>query len=170
MAARQALILLLLSAVCGLGLNLFSPHRIDFVGPYRQLSKGNGPIVPPSAQAGDPPFIDINVAQMEFASGRAVFVDTRDPEEFECGTIPGSINVPFEHLPEDIDSYYDSVFRDIDKNVVMILFCSGEECDLSLHLGRNLQDYGYTGLSVFFGGAREWERFGLEMERRRKCE
>ena len=170
MATKQTLILLLLSVVCGLGLNLLSPRSIDFIGAYRELSTGDGPVVPPAAQAGDPPFIDINVAQMEYVAGRPLFIDCRDSEEFMCGTIPGSINIPFEYLPDDLDAYYDSVFQDISKDTPMILFCSGEECDLSLHLGRNLQDYDFTSISIFFGGSREWEKFGLKMERRKVCD
>ena len=38
-----------------------------------------------------------------------------------------------------------------------------------MHLARNLQGEGYTRASVFFGGSREWERMGLEMERRKQC-
>lgn len=170
MAIKQGLILLVLSAVCGLGLNLISPRSIDFIGAYRDLSSGDGPVVPPAAEAGDPPFIDINVAQMEHGTGRPLFIDCRDSEEFMCGTIPGSINIPFEYLPDDLDAYYDSVFNDLSKDSPMILFCSGEECDLSLHLGRNLQDYNFTNISIFFGGSREWEKSGLEMERRKVCD
>jgi 3-mercaptopyruvate sulfurtransferase SseA len=51
----------------------------------------------------------------------------------------------------------------------IIVFCSGEECDLSLHLARNMQAVGYTNVAIFFGGAREWEKFGFEVERRRQC-
>jgi len=139
MATKQALILLLLSVLCGLGLNLLSPRSIDLIGAYRELSTGDGPVVPPAAEAGDPPFI-------------------------------GSINIPFEYLPDDLDAYYDSVFQDISKDTPMILFCSGEECDLSLHLGRNLQDYDFTNIAIFFGGSREWEESDLQMERRKVCD
>ena len=41
---------------------------------------------------------------------------------------------------------------------------------LSLHLARFFNDMGYTNVSIFFGGAREWENFDLEMERRPECE
>lgn len=171
MILKQAALLLVLAAVVGLGINQVHPNKIPYVGAYRDLSSGEGPIVPPTAQEGDPPFIAIDVAQMEFAGGQATFIDARDPEEFNCGTIPGSINIPFEYLPEDnLAAYIDSALGGVDRDRLLITFCSGEECDLSLHLGRNLQDLGYTNVSIFFGGAREWENFDLELQRRPECE
>lgn len=167
---RQAIILLLISVAVSIGVNAISPNGVDLIGKYRDLSNSEGPIIPPTAEPNDPPFIDINVAQMEHAAGQALFVDARNPEEFECGTIPGSVNLPFEMIPEgDVGKYFDSVLA-VSKDKMLIVFCSGEECDLSLHLGRNFQMQGYTNIAIFFGGAREWEKFGLEVERRKQCE
>jgi rhodanese-related sulfurtransferase len=167
----QAVRILIISAILGLGVNAFSPNKIPYVGEYRDISTGDEPIIPPSAGEGDPPFIAIDVAQMEFSLKQALFVDARLPEEFNCGTIPGSVNVPFEQLPEgDLAAHLDSLLGHVPKDRHLVVFCSGEECDLSLHLARNFQQFGYTNLSIFFGGAREWEKAGMELERREKCE
>jgi rhodanese-related sulfurtransferase len=168
---RQALVLVVMATVLGAGVNLFSPKRIPFVGNYRSLSSGNGPIVPPDAEAGDPAFIAIDVAEMEHSHSDIIFIDTREPAEFACGTIPRSVNIPFEHLPEDnLELYIDSILGGADKEHPLITFCSGEECDLSLHLARILQSFGYENVAIFFGGSREWEKFGLEVERRVNCD
>jgi hypothetical protein len=46
---------------------------------------------------------------MEFTTGKTLFLDARNAEDFECGTIPGAINIPFESLPEgDLNKYFDS--------------------------------------------------------------
>ncbi len=170
MLGKQVLILLVISLVLGVVTNFVSPNKIPFIGEYRDLSSGDGPIIPPTASEGDPPFIAIDVAELEFSLKSAVFVDARDYEEFICGTIPGSLNMPFEYLPEEnIENYVDSVLEHASKDTPLIIFCSGEECDLSLHLARNLQDFGYTNLSIFFGGAREWENFELTLERGEQC-
>jgi rhodanese-related sulfurtransferase len=171
MILKQILIIVVLAAGLGLVVNTFHPNKIPYVGHYRSLSSGEGPIIPPSAEKGDPPFIAIDVAEMEHSNSKTLFVDARDPEEYECGTIPGAINIPFEYLPEDsLAHYFDSALGGVKKDFPIITFCSGEECDLSLQLGRNLQAYGYTNVAIFFGGAREWEKFGLTMERRKNCE
>ena len=171
MVIKQSFFLLILAAIIGFGYNVVSHDRLDFIGKYRDLNDGDGPIIPPASQKGDPPFIDVNVAQMEHSTDNTLFVDARDPYEFECGTIPGSINVPFDYLPAgDLAPYIDSALGGVSKNHSIIVFCSGEECDLSLHLARNLQALGYSRVSIFFGGSREWEKFGFPVERRQQCE
>lgn len=170
MMIKQTIILLGLAVLFGLGSNLISPNKISYVGDYRDLSSGDGPIIPPTAAEDDPAFIAIDVAVLEHGTNGAVFVDARDPEEFNCGTIPGSVNLPFEYLPEEnLEAHIDSVLNKVGFDMPLIVFCSGEECDLSLHLGRNLQIIGYTKVMIFFGGAREWENNELDMERREDC-
>ena len=158
---RQAFILVVVASVLGAGVNIFSPKRIPFVGKYRSLSDGNGPVIPPDADEGDPAFIAIDVAEMEYSHSDIIFIDAREPAEFVCGTIPGSVNIPFESLPEgNLESYIDSILGGVEKEHPLITFCSGEECDVSLHLARNLQSLGYPNVAIFFGGSREWEKLG----------
>ena len=167
---KQALLLLILSAILGLGVNLISPNAVSYISDFRDLSGTDGPVVPPTAAAGDPPFIDANNAYMQFTVGDVVFVDARDPAEFYCGTIPGSVNIPFEWMPEEnLEAYIDSALGYVSKDHAIITYCSGEECDLSLHLARNLQDFGYTNVEIFFGGSRDWEVLGLKLERSPEC-
>lgn len=170
MAFRQAAYILIVSALVALGLNLVRADRIPYIGQWRDLHTGEGPITPPESEPGDPPFVTIDGAQIDFNSGSALFVDAREPEEFECGTIPGSVSIPFDYLPEtDLQPFFDSVLTGVTKNRRIVVFCSGDECDLSIHLARNMQAEGYTNLAIFFGGSSEWERFGLPMERRLEC-
>lgn len=170
MIFKQVIAITALASVFSLGINLFSPNSIPCIGKYRSLHSGKGPIVPPEVELGDPPFIAVDLAELEFSSGSAVFVDSREPWEFECGTIPESINIPFDCLPEgDLKPYFDSTLGGISTDNLIVVFCSGEECDLSLHLVRNLQYCGYTNLAIFYGGAREWEKFNLPMQRSDQC-
>jgi rhodanese-related sulfurtransferase len=171
MVIKQLLVLLGAAVVISLAVNTISPNRIPLMGEYRELSSGDGPIVPPTAEPGDPPFISIDQARVEFDMGTALFVDAREVDEFECGTIPGAVNIPFESLPDvDLERYFDSAFGAAGADRALITFCSGEECDLSLHLARNLKALGYGRALIFFGGAREWEKSGFEVERRAACE
>lgn len=171
MALKQFVLLLVVAALVALGVNLVSPNSIELIGKYRSLSSGNGPVVPPTAEPGDPPFVSVDEAYLEYTQNSAVFVDARDEGEFLCGTIPGSVNIPFEYMPDgDLAVYFDSVLNHASLDTTIIIFCSGEECDLSLHLARNMQSLGYTHTLIFFGGSREWASNGLEVERRPGCD
>jgi rhodanese-related sulfurtransferase len=167
---KQLVYIFLLTLIIAFGVNQIRSDSIPLIGEWRDLQTGEGPIVPPSAQEGDPKFISIDDAVGEFGRGRAHFVDARNPDEFECGTIPHSINVPFDSLPvSGVDKFIDSCLGGMAKDAYIVVFCSGEECDLSLHLARNMQQYGYKNLQIFFGGAREWEKFEMPIEKRREC-
>lgn len=171
MILKQIAILLALSLVLGLGVNQVSPNQIAFVGLYRTVATGDEPVTLPETMAGDPPFITLEDAMVEFNARSALFVDAREPEEFACGTIPGAVNVPFDLLPgEGMAAYFDSALAGAAADRPLVTFCSGDECDASLHLARNLQAEGYTAISIFFGGSREWKKAGLPMERSRQCE
>lgn len=165
-AINQALLLLLFSAVAATAVNLVSPNAIPWIGDYPEIDLDRStPVVPPDAAEGDPPYIPWDVAKMDHQAG-ALFIDARDPYEYRCGTIPGAINVPFDYLPEveDLTNYFDSALGGISKDHRIVVFCSGEECDVSIHMARNLQSFGYTNVAIFFGGSREWERFNGDME------
>ncbi len=171
MVFKQAVLLVVVTSVLAFGVNLISPNAIPYIGNYRSLYTGSGPIVPPEAQLGDPPFIAVDVAELDFSSGEAVFVDSREPHEYDCGTIPGAICIPFDFLPEgDLAPYFDSALGYVSRDSRIVTFCSGEECDLSLHLARNMQDVGYTNVVIFFGGSREWEKYELPVQRRIQCD
>ena len=101
MIIRQIISLLIISVFLSLLVNAISPHGIELIGKYRNISNGDKPIIPPNAEEGDPPFIALELAELENSHGKALFVDCREFEEFECGTIPGSINIPFDYLPDE---------------------------------------------------------------------
>lgn len=170
---KQALYILLLTIVISLGINWISPNGIPLVGHYREVQLDRpDPVKPPEPDEGDAPYIDLDAAIFEHGSGQVLFIDSRDPEEFECGTIPNAVNVPFEHMPDidDLTPYFDSTLGFPPRDKRIVIFCSGEDCDLSVHLARNLQDVGFTDLAIFFGGSREWERWVGDIERRRQCD
>ena len=170
---RQSILVLLISIAAGLLANALSPNGIPVVEEYFQIDLDRAtPVVPPDAEVGDPPFIALDLAVLDHHTDGAIFVDARSLEEFECGTIPGSINIPFEYMPEvdDLGPYFDSALGYTPKDTRLIVFCSGEDCDLSLHLARNLQAYEYTDIAIFFGGSREWEKWGPGLERMAECD
>lgn len=170
---KQAIVIIIVSSVIALAVNMVSPNKIPLVDIYPEMHEGEKPIVPPDSDPTDPPFIAVSLAELDFMTGASIFIDAREESEFRCGTIPGAINISFDYLPEGdndvLAAYLDSCLGGAALDTRMITFCSGEECDVSLHLARNLQALGYTNLAIFYGGSREWERQGKQIERRDQC-
>jgi rhodanese-related sulfurtransferase len=157
----QIIIILLVSTGVAIAVNSIRSDGIALVGNWpTRTSSGEGPIIPPSAEEGDPPFITLDDAVAKFQSPGTVFIDARAPEDYEYGRIAKSINIPFDYL----DEYWESVIDRLDPNTDYIVYCSGDECEASLFLGRYLGERGFTRISIFYGGWREWLDNGMPYE------
>lgn len=96
----------------------------------------------------------------------AVVVDSRTPDWFQGGTIPGAISMPYtemtDHLAElgceiDFDGWDCANARDV------ALFCNGIWCGQSPSAIRAMIDAGYPAERIFWyrGGMQVWRLLGL---------
>lgn len=142
------------AAILGLGSNALNPDGIPLVGYYPEIEYGpDSVIVPPSAEEGDPPFITLKEAYGKYHDPGTVFLDSREPEEYEIGHIKGALNLPFDW----VDEYWPDVEPLLSTDAQIVIYCSGAECELSLFEGRYLRELGYQNIFIFFGGWSEWE-------------
>jgi rhodanese-related sulfurtransferase len=79
------------------------------------------------------------------------FIDARMPEEYAEGHIKGAINIPF-----DGDENYRNILNSFSKDEILVTYCSGTECDLSVLLGDELFEKGFKRVYIFFGGWNDW--------------
>lgn len=159
---KQIIILLAISTILGIASNLFSGNGIAFVGDWPSLiSESDSIIKPPSAEEGDPPFISLDEAAGKYQDKNVLFIDARDPEDFELAHIKGAVSIPYEYLEDD----WDAMSSGIPEDRPLVIYCSGSECELSLLLGREMAYQGYKSIFIFYGGWREWEHAGLPVER-----
>jgi|GEM_PF-1233280 len=86
-----------------------------------------------------------------YQGGMAVFVDARMPDEFAAGHIPGALNLPY----DDLESHLD-VLSLLPENGLVVTYCDGSECELSLELADELSAMGFSQVRVFFGGWEQW--------------
>jgi rhodanese-related sulfurtransferase len=90
---------------------------------------------------------------------RFVLVDALSPMAFAHSHLPGAINLP----PTRVDR---SVVKRLpDKDVEIVVYCTGEECEDSAETGRRLLALGYTNVRHYAGGKNEWRNAGLPLER-----
>jgi rhodanese-related sulfurtransferase len=94
----------------------------------------------------------INIRQAyRFYQQKALFIDAREPADFNYAHIDGALNIPFDHFDD-----YKHLLNDIDKNRTIVTYCGGTDCDLSILLGNLLFEMGYKRTFIFFGGWNDW--------------
>ena len=104
----------------------------------------------------EPMAIDIEFAKYLSDKKSAVFIDARDPEDYDEGHIQNSINIPFDYYED-----YEDVIDSLDTATVYVIYCSGDECSLSM----DLADYFFNELVfekvlIFEGGWPQWRDAG----------
>ena len=100
----------------------------------------------------EPMAISLNLAKQLFDNNSAIFVDAREEEDYKGGHIQNAINIPYDYY-EDYEDLIDS----LDTGAVYVIYCSGEECSLSM----DLADYFFNELLfekilIFEGGWPQW--------------
>lgn len=111
-------------------------------------------------------------------SGTGMLIDARTTDFYQAGTIPGSINLPFNLLSaEESNPFLSPILSQLgaelqadgswsfDNATTMVLFCNGPWCGQSPRAIRNLISVGYPAdkLKYYRGGMQSWLMLGLTM-------
>jgi rhodanese-related sulfurtransferase len=115
----------------------------------------------------------ISFLQDDVAGGKGLLIDTRLPEWFEKGSIPGAVNLPFSTL-EDNNPFRDEILRALGANDTggiwefsdafgLTLFCNGPWCAQATRAVNALLQVGYPPekLNFYRGGMQNWLLLGL---------
>ena len=107
------------------------------------------------------------------APGTGLLIDSRLPEWFGKGSIPGAINLPFSTLAAD-NPYRDEILQalggvkvgtgwDYSGAFKLAIFCNGPWCEQASIALTNLTTAGYPAekLSYYRGGMQNWLQLGL---------
>ncbi len=177
------LVIVFSSILIGIVYNQLNPKGLSFIREKKQISWADdstsiNSIHSDSAFINNPDNSRINSSQeglQDFAEPKAIkidfayelflkgtkFIDARPVEEYQESHIKGAINIPF-YGSEN----YDSVLNKISKKEIIVTYCSGDDCDLSILLGNELFDKGYKRVYVFFGGWNDWQKKGYPIEKK----
>lgn len=158
----RIVIICLVSVLLAAGNNLINPNKIPWVGNWPSAFDNTDSVwLSPSYEKGDPPTLRLSEAFDRFASGTYLFVDAREPEEYQTGHIKNAINLPF----DTFDDHWPQIEPLLPKDAKIVTYCSGTECDASLLLARLLtQRYGYKTVEIFFGGWPAWSKKQLPID------
>lgn len=91
------------------------------------------------------------------------FIDARMPEEYKEGHISGAINIPF-----DGDESYRDILNNFNKDEMLVTYCDGSDCELSILLGDELFEKGFKNVYIFFGGWNDWLAKGYPISKGEK--
>lgn len=129
------------------------------------LSNAIGPrgiplITPPKKAAKAEEFMPLNKAHELWSSGGALFLDARNPEDFEVGHIASAISLPYERFGE----YFPKVAPLLAPENPLVVYCDGTECELSHHLTDQMRSLGFTDIHMLFNGWTAWSKAGYPTE------
>jgi len=112
---------------------------------------------------------DLFGRRMQGAEG-LLFIDSRSPEDFAAGHIPGALNVPLERVqrPGKTEAGTDwAGMPDFPRAQTLVIYCEGGDCQASISLAKIIHDRGYPDIRIFAGGWAEWTASGLPEEKSR---
>jgi len=104
-------------------------------------------------------FINLDEALKIFRQGNGLFIDARHEDEFNEGHIKGAISLPLRTLETN-----PALIQGLAKDTLIVTYCSGERCALSIDLGERLASMGFTNVKVFLSGWLEWQKRNLPVE------
>lgn len=154
-------------------------HRLDTE--FTKTSRPCPPFCIHPISAGDGVSTVGEIEVMDFletkvSKGAGVLIDSRLPDWFAKGTIPGAVNVPFSTL-EPSNPYRDQILQalgarkegtrwDFSRALDLLMFCNGPWCDQSPRAIRNLTDAGYPPekIQYYRGGMQLWLLLGLTVK------
>ncbi|MHB1582568.1 MAG: molybdopterin-synthase adenylyltransferase MoeB [Acidimicrobiales bacterium] len=94
--------------------------------------------------------VDADEAQTRL--GEAVFLDVREPDEYEQGAIPGAVHLPRGHLEFQVEGKLP------DKKAPVVVYCAGGT--RSAFAAKTLGDLGYSDVVSMAGGFNGWKDAG----------
>ena len=93
--------------------------------------------------------IEISPAEAETQLGRATFLDVREQDEYDAGTVPGAIHIPRGFLESQVES------RVPDRDTELVVYCAGGV--RSAFAVETLTQLGYTRAASMAGGFGQWK-------------
>jgi rhodanese-related sulfurtransferase len=151
--SRQVLFIALIVLVAGFVSNRFRSDKIPLVENWSEKSN----LV---TSSGEKLEISLSEATNLFEEKKAVFIDARSREEYLTGHIKGAISLPY----KEADWKFVEAMAGISEDSVIITYCDGQTCELSMELAVFLRNAGYKNVKVLSNGWTAWKQNGLPME------
>jgi molybdopterin/thiamine biosynthesis adenylyltransferase/rhodanese-related sulfurtransferase len=99
---------------------------------------------------------EIEPTDAEARLGDSVFLDVREPDEYDQGAIPGAVHLPRGNLEFQVEG------KIPDKQVPVVIYCAGGV--RSAFAAQTMEQLGYSDVSSLIGGFNRWKEGGHPWE------
>ncbi len=184
---KKSLIIILAAAVTGILINLMNPGGLGFKEKpvvedsgtgYNLAGFKNDPYDTSSTQMPtalghkeknregiyEPVKITYHLAK-QFYDINALFIDGREEADYKAGHIKGAINFPYMEFFKMSHEKKIELTRRFNKNGIIVAYCSGGKCEVSIDIAYELARLGFTSVNIYLGGYSEWEKNGYPVEK-----
>jgi rhodanese-related sulfurtransferase len=188
---KQILIILVISAIIGFITNAINPNGVtlipgekdrimfdtakqkkelkDFVNdPYDTTKKNSNNMLSGTGKVNKHGFIEPENISTELAKNlfdrNALFIDARNKEEYDSVHVKGSISIPYEEFMKMDLSGKNELMKKYNKEGTIVVYCRGEGCDISIDLAYEIAKLGFTSVSIYHGGIKEWKAKGFPIQ------
>jgi rhodanese-related sulfurtransferase len=152
----EVAIILIASIFVGAGTNAFRPEA-------RKLSWIPRMVAPPK----DPSLLYLEIAgeaSLRLHRAGAIFIDARRTSDYEQGHIDNAISIPvWEHDADDRVSALQA--KRIKPDAVMVVYCTGGNCEDASKLALKLAQAGFLNVYVDKDGFPAWQKKGWPITR-----
>lgn len=173
--STEVFIILILSIVTGFSLNLISSKKIPVIrddSDRFSVDSTKAKSTDLKTQRGKldkegfyrPVNIPLETAKELFDQG-VLFVDGREPYEFDEGRIKGAINIDYKIFKDKTREEKEALMKDIKKDQLIVSYCSSDSCEISIDNAYEMARAGYNDVKIYIGGYKEWVRKGYPTEK-----
>ena len=141
---QRALLIVVLGAVLGLLANMVSPRGIPYITPPKKLAKPKE-------------LLTLDQAKELWGSGVGFFLDAREPVDYAAGHIANAFNLP----AANFEQHFPDIAQMLTFESPIVVYCNGEECELSHRLADKLREQGYKNVRLLHNGWTVWRDAGL---------
>jgi len=94
----------------------------------------------------------------------ALFVDARPKAEYDSVHVKGAINIPYEEFVIKPFSEKRDIMKKFNKDGLIVVYCKGDHAEVSIDLAYEFARLGFTSVSIYRGGIKEWKEKGFPVE------
>ncbi len=146
----QVVIILAMAAGTGLFVNYFRHNKLNIEKDWSIQARM-------TTRSGKSLVIPLKNAEKLFIDKKALFIDARSRQEYLRAHIKGAINLPW----HDIDDKFMEIAPKLSSDKMIITYCDGQTCNLSLDLAKFLIDAGFDRVKILVNGFSAWEKAGM---------